>query len=224
MLNQFFTVSTAQTSISAFLLCTLVSLVLGVLTALLHMYKNSYTKNFILTLVILPAIVQTVIMLVNGQLGTGIAVMGAFSLVRFRSATGNAREITSIFLAMSIGLATGTGYLGAAGLLLLVVGAVILLVQSTPFGGQRENARGLRISVPENLDYEGLFEDLLEAHTKSHKLCEVKTRSMGSLFELYYKVSLKKDTNTKKLLDDIRCRNGNLPVALHYLPTEGETL
>lgn len=224
MLNEFFTISTTETTIAEFLICTFVSLLFGVLIALIHMYKNTCTKNFILTLIILPAIVQAVILLVNGQLGTGIAVMGAFSLVRFRSAEGNAREITSLFLAMAIGLATGTGYLGIAGLLLLGIGAVIILVQSTPFGNRQENARTLKISVPEDLDYEGLFDDLLATYTKSHKLLKVRTSNMGSLFELEYLIFPQKGISTKKLLDDIRCRNGNLPVALHYLPTDRETL
>lgn len=114
------------------------------LVALLHMYKNSYSKNFILTLIILPAIVQAVIMLVNGNLGTGVAVLGAFSLIRFRSAEGNSREITSLFLAMSIGLATGLGCIGVAGLLLIAIGAAILLVQTLPFSGKRKAQGCLR--------------------------------------------------------------------------------
>lgn len=224
MLNQFLTISTTDTSVAGFLLCTAASLIFGVLIALIHMYKNSFSKNFILTLVILPAIVQAVIMLVNGNLGTGVAVMGAFSLVRFRSVPGNSREIISIFLAMAVGLATGTGYIGVAGLLLLCVGAVILLLQTLSFGTQKETLRELTIAVPENLDYEGLFDDVLQQHTASCKLTKVKTSNMGSLFELKYLISLKKDTGTKELLDDIRCRNGNLPVALHYISTEKEEL
>ena len=217
MLNQLLYVPTTNLSITSFLLCTVASLILGVIAALIHMYKNSYSKNFILTLVILPAIVQTVIMLVNGNIGTGIAVMGAFGLVRFRSTPGNSREITSIFLAMAIGLATGTGYIGAAALLLICVGLIIFLLITLPFGETKDSTRELKISVPENLDYEGLFEDLLLQYADNHKLLKVKTSNMGSLFELHYRLSLKKNVSTKKLMDDIRCRNGNLPVALHYI-------
>ena len=219
MLNQFFTVTVTDLTVTQFLLCTLYSLVLGLLIALTHIFKNRFTKNFLLTLIILPAIVQTVILLVNGNLGTGIAVMGAFSLVRFRSVPGNSREIVSIFLAMAAGLAVGTGYLGVAGLLVLCVGAVILLLQLLPLHKLQGEERELRISIPENLDYEGLFDDLFAEYTSRSNLCSVKTSNMGSLFELRYKITLKTAVSTQKLINDIRCRNGNLPVVLHYTHT-----
>ncbi|MCH5271329.1 MAG: DUF4956 domain-containing protein [Lachnospiraceae bacterium] len=223
MLSQFFTVSVTELTVMQFLLCTLYSLVLGLLIALIHIFKNRFTKNFILTLLILPAIVQTVILLVNGNLGTGIAVMGAFSLVRFRSAPGNSREIASIFLAMAAGLAVGTGYLGVAGLLVLCVGAVILLLQLMPLQKLQGEERELKISIPENLDYEGLFEDLLAEYTSQNSLTSVKTTNMGSLFELHYKITLKTTASTQKMINDIRCRNGNLPVVLHYAHTSAAT-
>lgn len=224
MLNQFLTLSTTNITIVTYLICTIASLILGVFVALIHMYKNNFNKNFILTLVLLPAIVQVVIMIVNGNLGTGVAVMGAFSLVRFRSVPGNSREITGIFLAMAIGLATGTGHIGIAALLLLCVGTVILLTQTFSFGAPKCPSRTLKISVPENLDYEGIFDEILAGHTSSSKLLKVKTANMGSLFELEYLITLKSSTSTKALIDDIRCRNGNLPVVLHFISTEKEEL
>ena len=219
----FFTISTTDITVFELLICTAASLVLGLLTALLHMYKNRCSRHFVLTLVILPAIVQAVIMLVNGNLGTGIAVMGAFSLVRFRSAPGNSREIAGIFLAMALGLATGTGYLGFAALLLAAVALTTLILLALPLMGKEEESRDLKISVPEDLDYDGLFEEVLTKYTDSFKLIQVKTSNMGSLFELHYQIRLKKGITTKELLDDLRCRNGNLPVALHLPVTQEVT-
>lgn len=219
MLNQFFTVPTSDITIVEFLICTFASLLSGVMVALIHMYKNSYSKNFILTLIILPVIVQAVIMLVNGNLGTGVAVMGAFSLIRFRSAEGNSREITSLFLSTAIGLAIGIGQIGVAGLMLLAVGAAILLMQALPFGSSGDTARELTVSVPEDLDYEGLFDDLFSAYTKSFMLVKVTAHNAGEPFELQYHVTLKTNTSTQKFLEEIRSRNQNLPVMLYYLPS-----
>ena len=218
MMNHFLTIPTLDASIWSFILCTAASLFFGVLVALLHMYKNSYSKNFILTLVILPVIVQAVIMLVNGNLGTGVAVLGAFSLIRFRSAEGNSREITSIFLAMSIGLATGLGSIGVAGLLLLAVGAAILLIHALPFQGKKENARLLTIFVPRDMDYEKAFDDVLAGYTKSAQLVKVNDSGADSSCELQYLIQLKTDDNTKAFLDELRRLNGELPVSLRLLP------
>ena len=218
MMNHFLTIPTLDASILSFILCTAASLFFGVLVALLHMYKNSYSKNFILTLVILPVIVQAVIMLVNGNLGTGVAVLGAFSLIRFRSAEGNSREITSLFLAMSIGLATGLGSIGVAGLLLLAVGAAILLIHALPFQGKKENARLLTIFVPRDMDYEKAFDDVLAGYTKSAQLVKVNDSGADSSCELQYLIQLKTDDNTKAFLDELRRLNGELPVSLRLLP------
>lgn len=218
MLNRFLTVSTVDTSLFSFVVCTAASLLFGALVALLHMYKNSYSKNFILTLVILPVIVQAVIMLVNGNLGTGVAVLGAFSLIRFRSAEGNSREITSLFLAMSIGLATGLGCIGVAGLLLLAVGAAIFLVQTLPFQGKKENARLLTVFVPQNMDYEKVFDDVLADYTKSARLIKVNNGGADTLCELQYLIYLKTNKNIKAFLDDLCRLNGELPVSLRMLP------
>ncbi len=218
MLNHFLTIPTLDASIWSFILCTAASLFFGVLVALLHMYKNSYSKNFVLTLVILPVIVQSVIMLVNGNLGTGVAVLGAFSLIRFRSAEGNSREITSLFLAMSIGLATGLGSIGIAGLLLLAVGAAILVIHALPFQGKKENARLLTILIPRDMDYEKVFVDVFAGYTKSARLIKVDDGGADSSCELQYLIYLKTNDNTKAFLDDIRRLNGNQPVSLRLLP------
>lgn len=177
-----------------------------------------------MTLAILPAVVQAVIMLVNGNLGTGVAVMGAFGLVRFRSAPGNAREIGSVFLAMAIGLATGMGYLGIAVLLLLIIGAAILILTELPFGSQSFSQKELKVTIPENLDYAGIFDDLFEKYTKSAELMKVRTTNMGSLYELCYRIELKKEEEEKTMLDDIRCRNGNLTIVCGRIAENREEL
>ena len=205
-----------------FLLCTLASVLLGAALAAVHTYRNRYSRSFILTLVLLPVMVQTVIMLVNGNLGTGVAVMGAFSLVRFRSMPGNAREIGSIFLAMALGLAAGMGYLGTALILMMVAGGITILLVSLPSG--RAERKELKITIPENLDYSGIFDDIFEKYTKNPELVRVRTVNMGSLYELCYHVDLKSESIEKNMLDDIRCRNGNLTIVCGRLPDGREEL
>jgi hypothetical protein len=204
--------STASITFGQFFLCTMSSLILGILVAMVHMYRNRYSKSFIITLALMPVVVQAVIMLVNGNLGTGVAVMGAFSLVRFRSVPGNAREIGSIFLAMAIGLATGMGYLGIGALLLIFIGCFTLLLVRIPFGDMRSEGRDLKVTIPESLDYEGIFDDIFEEYTGKAELLKVRTVNMGSLYELHYQVELKKSKKEKEFLDAIRCRNGNLTI------------
>ena len=189
-----------------------VSLVLGVGTALLCSFKSHHSQSFLLTLAILPAVVQVVIMLVNGNLGAGVAVAGAFGLVRFRSAPGTAKEIGALFLAMAIGLATGMGYVGLAVMAFVIVSAAMLLLTAVNFGGAEEHERVLKITIPESLDHDGLFDDLFEKYTKSCVLERVKTSNMGTLYELTYHVTLPDDHAPKAFLDDLRCRNGNLNI------------
>ena len=206
--------SIIQTQITAqvFAICTAVSLVLGLGTGLLCMYKSRYTQSFIITLAMLPAVVQVVIMLVNGNIGAGVAVAGTFSLVRFRSAPGTAREIGMIFLAMAIGLATGMGYVALAVFFFLVMAVFVLALTSLHFGGGDEHEWELKITIPENLDYDGLFDDLFEKYTRSARLERVKTTNMGTLYELHYRVVLKTERIPKEFLDELRCRNGNLNI------------
>ncbi len=223
MLDSIFPAAGTMT-LPTLLLCTLVSLAAGMAIAFLYMHKNEYNKNFVVTLALLPAMVQVVILLVNGNVGTGVAVLGAFSLVRFRSLPGGAREIGSIFFAMALGLATGMGYIGVALLFLLLIGGAMLLLTTSPFGQRREEAKELKITIPENLEYEGMFDDLFSRYARKTELIRVKTTNMGSLFELTYHVQLQNPGIQKELLDQLRCRNGNLSIACGRLPVNREEL
>lgn len=221
MLNTIFqgifdTQSTVVISVSDFLLCIAVSLVLGLLLAGVYTYKSRYTKSFLVTLAMLPAIVCVVILMVNGNVGTGVAVAGAFSLVRFRSAPGTAKEIGAIFLAMCAGLIVGMGYLGYAVLFTVVLCAVTLLYNRFDFGSRRneERYKVLHITVPEDLDYTGAFDEVLDKYTVSHELMQVKTSNMGSLFRLTYHLVLNSPEEEKELIDKLRCRNGNLEISV----------
>lgn len=201
-----------ELTLTSFLICTGVSLLLGVGTALVAGYRSRSTQSLAVTLAILPAVVQAVIMLVNGSIGAGIAVAGAFSLVRFRSAPGTAREIAAIFLAMAIGLATGMGYVGLAALLFLILAGAMLALTALRFGQKEDAGRILTITIPEDLDYDGLFDDLFERYTTAHTLEKVKTTNMGTLYELRYRITLRQEPVPKVFLDELRCRNGNLNI------------
>lgn len=201
-----------ELTLSAFLICTAVSLILGIGVACVGMYRSRSTPSFAITPAILPAVVQLVIMLVNGNLGAGVAVAGAFGLVRFRSAPGTAREIGSLFLAMALGLATGMGYIGLAVLAFVLLAAVLLALTALDFGQKSAMERTLKITIPESLDYDGLFDDLLKQYTKSYTLTQVKTTNMGTLYELNYLITLPQETVPKAFLDALRCRNGNLNI------------
>lgn len=201
-----------ELTLTSFLICTGVSLLLGVGTALVAGYRSRSTQSLAVTLAILPAVVQAVIMLVNGSIGAGIAVAGAFSLVRFRSAPGTAREIAAIFLAMAIGLATGMGYVGLAALLFLILAGAMLALTALRFGQKEDAGRILKITIPEDLDYDGLFDDLFERYTTAHTLEKVKTTNMSTLYELRYRITLRQEPVPKVFLDELRCRNGNLNI------------
>ena len=201
-----------ELTLSAFLICTAVSLVLGIGLALVSRFRAHATQSFAVTLAILPVVAQVVIMLVNGNIGAGVAVAGAFSLVRFRSAPGTAREIGVLFLGMAIGLATGMGYVGLAALTFVIVSAALLTLTALHFGQRDSGERILKITIPENLDYEGLFDDLFDQYTRAHTLVKVKTSNMGTLYELEYRVTLRSDSVPKAFLDALRCRNGNLNI------------
>ena len=199
-------------TLPTFLICTGVSLALGVVLALASSFRARTSQSFGLTLAVLPAVVQLVIMLVNGNLGAGVAVAGAFSLVRFRSVAGTAKEIGVIFLAMTIGLATGMGYVGPAALFFIITAAFMLLLTRVDFCSQSKKRRILKITIPEDLDYEGIFDDIFNTYTSSATLEKVKTTNMGTLYELEYSVILKDEQKQKPFIDAIRCRNGNLNI------------
>lgn len=200
------------------------SIILGAMIALIHMYKNTYTKNFVVTLALLPIIIQVVITLVNGNVGAGVAVMGAFSLVRFRSIPGGAKEIGSIFLSMATGLATGMGYIGISVLFIIFYAGLSIFYFSSSFGEPNNTVRNLKITVPESLDYTEVFEDVFKHYTKYHELVYVKTTNMGSLYQLLYNIQLKKPSQEKEMLDHLRCRNGNLDIICGRVSSEKSEL
>lgn len=212
MFTSILTEGSTTFSILQVVLCTIASILLGLVVALVYMYKSSYTKNFVITLVLLPALVQIVIMLVNGNLGTSVAVLGAFSLVRFRSIPGSSKEISSIFFTMAIGLATGMGYITYAVIFTVMISIILLLLNGTKFGEKKEKNHHLKITIPDNLDYTEIFDDVFKEYTLSHQLIKVKTTNLGSMFELTYDIVLKEEEKQKKMIDSIRCRNGNLTV------------
>jgi hypothetical protein len=207
---------TKAISISAFLLCVGCALVIGFIMAVMYMYRTRYTKSFVVTLALLPAVVCVVIMMVNGNVGTGVAVAGAFSLVRFRSAPGTAKEIGAIFLAMGAGLICGMGYLGYAFLFAVLLSGISMLYSSTGFGVQKKDAlyKILHITIPEDLDYTGIFEELLNEYASAWDLVQVRTTNMGSLFRLTYHLTLRDANLEKELIDKLRCRNGNLEIVV----------
>ena len=207
---------TSVISVPNFLLCIGVSLVIGLILAFGYMYRSYYTKSFIMTLALLPAVVCVVIMMVNGNVGAGVAVAGAFSLVRFRSVPGTAKEITMLFLAMGAGLIAGMGYLGFALLFTVVMCALCVVYNLVDFGTKRNAAayKTLNITIPEDLDYTGVFEDLLKEYTSSCELVRVKTTNMGSMFRLTYNITLRDIAREKEMIDQLRCRNGNLEITV----------
>ena len=199
-----------------FLTCLGVSLGIGLILAALYQYHTRYTRSFVLTLALLPAVVCVVIMMVNGNVGTGVAVAGTFSLVRFRSAPGTAREICAIFLAMAAGLIAGMGYLGYAVLCTLVLGGAELLFRmlSAKADGGASLYKTLHITIPEDLDYSDVFDEPLREFTREYELTSVKTTNMGSLFRLTYNITLRGSRTEKSLIDRLRCRNGNLEITV----------
>ncbi len=198
---------------ASFLIATLCSLAIGVFIGFMYTIKNNYSKSYIITLALLPAIVQMVIMLVNGNIGAGVAVAGTFSLVRFRSAPGSGKEITSIFLSMAVGLATGMGYVGIAAVFAVIITLANLILSNSSFGSGSNEEKTVKITVPEGLDFEGIFDDIFERYTTKAELLEVKTSGMGSLYKLSYSVVMRAKASTKGMIDEMRQRNGNLEIS-----------
>lgn len=201
-------------SIQSALMCMATSIILGVIIAYVHMLTSKTSKNFLITLSILPVIVQVVIMMVNGNLGTSVAVLGAFSLVRFRSVPGNSREIASIFFAMAIGLAAGMGHIMFATVITILLSIVLIVLSKSSFGEKKELEKKLKIVIPEDLNYTDVFDDIFEKFVTKFDLVKVKTTNMGSMYELTYDIVMKNKVNEKSFMDEIRFRNGNLNVML----------
>ncbi len=207
---------TTTVSVGDFLLCLCFALGLGLITAAAYMYRTRYTKSFVTTLALLPAVVCIVIMLVNGNIGAGVAVAGAFSLVRFRSVPGTAKEICMLFLAMGTGLITGMGYLGFAVLFTLIMCVMFMLYNRIDLGTKKNSAsyKTLTITIPEDLNYTIVFDDIFSEYTSSHELLRVKTTNMGSLFKVTYNIVLSDIDKEKEMIDALRCRNGNLEICV----------
>ena len=228
MSNDLYTTLMGNTTVSytGFLLPVLAALFLGIVFAMAYMYRARRSRSFIATLAILPAVVCVVIMAVNGNIGAGVAVAGAFSLVRFRSAPGTAKEITALFIAMASGLLCGMGFLIYAGIFVLIMSFVLVLYSMIGFGEEDNSLRkSLRIAVPENVDYGKEFDEVFSEYTTSHRLVSAKTAGMGSVFKLSYDITLKEASMEKALIDALRCRNGNLEIQMSIvMPRENEEL
>ena len=221
MLDNFFkgvfdTELTAVIDVTDFLLCIACSLVIGIILAASYMFRTRYTKSFVVTIATLPAVVCVVIMMVNGNIGAGVAVAGAFSLVRFRSVPGTAKEIGMLFLAMGAGLIAGMGYLGFALLFTVILAAINLLYNALNLGAKRNAAKykSFRITIPEDLDYTGVFEEVFREYTTACELTRVKSTNMGSMFRLTFDVILRDPAKEKELIDKLRERNGNLEITV----------
>jgi len=204
-----------ELSIETLLLCSLTSVGLGIVISLAHRFTSKYNKNFLITLAVLPILVQSIILMVSGNLGTSIAILGAFSLVRFRSLPGTSKEILSVFFSMTIGLATWMGQLLFAVIITVIVSLLLIILSKIKFG-DRGNTKILKVTLPDNLDYTEVFDDIFDKYLKSYSLEKVKTTNLGSLFELTYSVVVKSDINEKEFIDEIRSRNGNLKIILSH--------
>lgn len=209
------------------ILCTGTSLLCGFFIAFcyyLGSLKNRGSKNFCISLIILPSLVQTVIMLVNGNLGAGVAIVGAFSLIRFRSIPGNSRDISTIFLAMTVGLSTGMGYLTYGVFITAIIGLILLGMRFLPLFAKKEKMQMLRITIYENLDYTGIFDDLFEKYLSYVEQESVKTVNMGSMYQISYHIIQKDRKLEKEFIDAVRTRNGNLTVVCGQIPALSEEL
>ncbi len=224
MLTGILNTQTGALGLGNVLICTGTALFLGLIIALVYMSEGKYTKNFTVSLVILPALIQAIIAMVNGNLGTSVAVLGAFSLVRFRSVPGNSKDISYIIFAMAVGLATGVGSIGFAVLMTVVIGTTLFILFKTRFGEKKAIDKALKVTIAENIDYTTIFDDLFAQYTSKTSLEYVKTTNLGSMYELHYMVVLKDIQEEKQFIDELRCRNGNLPIVCGRPKTSKEEL
>ena len=212
MLDSIF--SNVNFDIKAVLIAMGAAIILGIFIGILYKISNAESGSFAVVVAILPLLVTIVIMIVNGNIGTSVAVLGAFGLIRFRSAPGSAKEICFIFFAMAVGLATGMGFITLAVLLTMVCGLFILILEKINFGSSLSSECELRITIPEDLNYDDIFDDIFSEYTKSIKLEKVKTCNMGTMYELSYRIKMKDMKQQKEFMDKLRCRNGNLTIVL----------
>lgn len=222
MLNSIFHAGTF--SIEAVLTAMAAALILGLVIAIIYKQSGIHIGSFAVVLAVLPLLVSAVILIVNGNLGTSVAVLGAFGLIRFRSAPGTAREIGFIFFAMAVGLASGMGFITLAVLITITAGIFIFILEKIQFGNPVSRERELRITIPEDLNYMGVFDDLFQTYTKFSHLERVKTTNMGTMYELSYRVELRNMAKEKEFIDELRCRNGNLSIIYGLVPREKNEL
>ena len=224
MSNIFGSIFTNSLTVGLFLIAIISSIILGFITAVTFMFRNTYTKSFISALILIPAIETVVIMLVNDNIGVGLSVAGSFALIRFRSVKGNAKELLAVFMAMTIGIICGTGYIALAAIFTLILCGVMFVLTLTDFGKQSDNDRYLKITVPESLNYDEAFEDVLKKYAVRYELDSVKTLTLGSLFRLDYKIYMKDSRELRQMIDELRTRNGNLEIMCGRASTNREEL
>ena len=212
MTNIFSSIFTGSLTLGQFMLAIVASMFMGLILSIVFMYRNTYTRSFISALVLIPAVETVVIMLVNDNLGVGLSVAGSFALIRFRSVKGNAKELVAVFIAMTIGIICGTGYVALAAVFTLLLCAVMFALTLTGFGQMPENERYLKITIPESLNYDEIFDDVLNEYASSWQLDSIKTLTLGSLFRLDYTLTMKDPSRMKKMIDELRTRNGNLEI------------
>lgn len=216
MLDSIFSNTTSSTDITQIILCVLTSIILGLMIAFTHKKTSKYNKNFLTTIATLPLLISTIIIMVNGNLGTSMAVLGAFGFVRFRSIPGTSKEILAVLFAMTMGLVIGMGNLMYAALIAVIGCILLFLYDRLSLFNEDRFEKVLKITIPENLDYTEVFDDIFNKYTNSVKLESVKTTNMGSMFDLKYRVNLNKNIDEKKFIDELRVKNGNLKIILTH--------
>ncbi|MBR5341620.1 MAG: DUF4956 domain-containing protein [Erysipelotrichaceae bacterium] len=224
MTNIFGSIFTGSLTLGQFMLAIVASMFLGLILSLVFMFRNTYTKSFITALVLIPAVETVVIMLVNDNLGVGLSVAGSFALIRFRSVKGTAKELVAVFIAMTIGIICGTGYVALAAVFTVLLSLVMFVLTLSGFGKVSENERYLKITIPESLNYDEVFDGVLAKYTSSYELESIKTLTLGSLFRVEYKITMKNVDDLKKMIDELRLRNGNLEIMCSKPATNREEL
>lgn len=212
-ISQLFTLSNL-TDNAASIIIILAGLVLGFIISAVYKKTGPYTKNFLTTIAVLPALTSTVLFAVNGNVGTSVAILGVFSLVRFRSVPGTSREIVSIFFSMAVGLLLSTGNIPFALLVTIIISAVLFFFSKSEFGKEVTDKENLKILIPEDLNYNELFDTILEKYTSEFELIKVKTTNMGSMYELSYDIVISDKSKQKEMIDSLRCKNGNLTISV----------
>ena len=222
MLDSIFSSVSSTVDITEILLCIITSIVLGLIIALTHKKTSKSNKNFLTTIATLPLLISTIIIMVNGNLGTSVAVLGAFGFVRFRSIPGTSKEILAVLFAMTIGLVTGMGNLIYAAVITVIGSVVLFLYNALSLLNENKYEKFLKITIPENLDYTEVFDDIFKEYTTNVELESVKTTNMGSMFDLKYRITLNRGVNEKKFIDELRVKNGNLKIILTHPIEESE--